>query len=1345
VSRVESQPVRQAPKTTAVEAEDYSRLVRIPIRQWTDQQLTGYREILFDVIRSESPPASQQKTLVQTIQIIDEERTRRNQESLIKGAMKVEKFEQFQKLSAFLSKDIKQNGFVASVALQVANDLLGKAHDIGVTIHSVQAARYKETPEVKLKNDATEAKYKQQQEKYYQEADKFLRFSIQNISSGRELLNARQNLEFLILNRMQKELRGVHGPDERIAKTKILDEVEKQIDQRAIELQLPKEQLKALDERKNYADYQRAILVGIPSLISEKGLPLALSLLGIEKLSQDSSKPKIVKAQDLFLKSDTRIRPQTFEKDRIATSPLSQKSIKDILQATNTISAERLQTAAEVLDTCARADLAAAQLGRDGYRERSAFLDREILSLIADSTRLRLRTGMEKVQSLSVDLNRSLGWYLRDSRDFQAVASFKKFVETAQKGEIEEVGLWSVAGAAAGAVTLAVVAGSNPIGWTALAAYVSTGMAVGNAVRVGVQLVNGRQQILNPGVTGYISSEETAVNAFGTAFDFLAAYGAVRASVNLVKFAPKLREAGKLMATLELTDEAATTLKTFCESQIGISLEGVSKSELKSELPQKLRQFFDSQADKLLQVGGVAADLSEMALMGITLGSGLYQVFLSDEVEKLPPDQKKAAREAFWSQMKKMGVLLASHSIVKMGVSKLQDNGLSSYLAPHELSPLPQINKVESLPEDVRQDLPKLVRNHQVETNGSAVIGAGAIDTLSSEGKFPIDLKRNPETNYRLDDPSWINNLSPIDAILTLSNLTGKSDIDLVGSSYNIPAVDALAARINNLSEGEIDILTNQILKLSPPERLDSIDQLSSLAYAQWIYTDNPPSKKIRQILTTIEKVESSKLDQYQARYGLQYTDPTSENGTIIDVNAAYYGTIAAQRPIVELSKTHSGGVADSDQLREWRKIVQEFQATQFQQKFQASQFDQISQDYVAVYNYNGIPQGVFSANERNPRFIAYSDIANNSKINPLGSVNSVGGLLLQRLHHPMLVKQAEADLNITFKSISLRSQVQLLRFLAENNTESFLRLQKVLLRHKASEYSILESFLAAGENKEFGNTILDLAEKLQPDDAAKVFKRYSQIVELVDGNESKIFARAGIIEPSPKQIQDTRRSLIRKANSLLESSLHEINEGGDPKSQTAKLTHLLARAEDEVLVTSALYKSIPPAQRADLTLSISAASELNSDEITLMQKIGRENSDSTYKSDPVYREWTKQSLGGAFTDPSCTYYVLRVKGQIVAFMRSTPTDDPGTLYIGSFNADKFHMDSGLGFDFFSQVVGKLGATHNLEAVAHRDVPALHRYLEEYGFKIVGFSNVGETPTSVYKIRREVGPLTVSK
>jgi hypothetical protein len=72
-------------------------------------------------------------------------------------------------------------------------------------------------------------------------------------------------------------------------------------------------------------------------------------------------------------------------------------------------------------------------------------------------------------------------------------------------------------------------------------------------------------------------------------------------------------------------------------------------------------------------------------------------------------------------------------------------------------------------------------------------------------------------------------------------------------------------------------------------------------------------------------------------------------------------------------------------------------------------------------------------------------------------------------------------------------------------------------------------------------------------------------------------------------------------------------------------------------------------------------------------------------------------------------------------------------------------MDSGLGFDFFSQVVGKLGATHNLEAVAHRDVPALHRYLEEYGFKIVGFSNVGETPTSVYKIRREVGPLTVSK
>ena len=54
MSRVESQPVRQAPKATAVEAEDYSRLVRIPLRQWTDQQLAGYREILSDVIRTES-------------------------------------------------------------------------------------------------------------------------------------------------------------------------------------------------------------------------------------------------------------------------------------------------------------------------------------------------------------------------------------------------------------------------------------------------------------------------------------------------------------------------------------------------------------------------------------------------------------------------------------------------------------------------------------------------------------------------------------------------------------------------------------------------------------------------------------------------------------------------------------------------------------------------------------------------------------------------------------------------------------------------------------------------------------------------------------------------------------------------------------------------------------------------------------------------------------------------------------------------------------------------------------------------------------------------------------------
>lgn len=137
-----------------------------------------------------------------------------------------------------------------------------------------------------------------------------------------------------------------------------------------------------------------------------------------------------------------------------------------------------------------------------------------------------------------------------------------------------------------------------------------------------------------------------------------------------------------------------------------------------------------------------------------------------------------------------------------------------------------------------------------------------------------------------------------------------------------------------------------------------------------------------------------------------------------------------------------------------------------------------------------------------------YSQIETDPDLNPfLGKGGEQLALLLQNLHNPTLRNFIEQDLNIELSTIPLRSQIHLLRFLAEQNQGEFNKLRNILQKKPTFKKEFLNSFLITAEDLRFGQTVIGLAETLSsyPEIGTKVFQTYDQYIAQVSEVAKKV------------------------------------------------------------------------------------------------------------------------------------------------------------------------------------------------------------------------------------------------
>ena len=350
-----------------------------------------------------------------------------------------------------------------------------------------------------------------------------------------------------------------------------------------------------------------------------------------------------------------------------------------------------------------------------------------------------------------------------------------------------------------------------------------------------------------------------------------------------------------------------------------------------------------------------------------------------------------------------------------------------------------------------------------------------------------------------------------------------------------------------------------------------------------------------------------------------------------------------------------------------------------------------------------------------------------NRSLNPFGKGQLADdALLLQRLHNPALKEKIETDLGITLSKIPLRSQIQFLRFMAEQAGDDFIRLASALKRHPDSATDIANAFLICAEDKAKGDTVLQLAETLSAKDAKVVFASYASLALEVEDPRQLI--ETNLQAPASLDPVKLTTKLLQRANSILEDTNKLLQSRSSPVYKD-EVIQRLERARAEVLLTGTTVKELYAQGTLSLSsiknteVSVVTASEITPVDKRLLSDINRENALKLYE--PEYAEAVQKSFEQALNDNSNTFYLLKIDGQVVSFLRSKPGENNSTLFLASFNTDDLAKRLDLGFRLFEQVLEITGKEHDLVALSHPETPALKRYIEYYGFEVVGNAPMG--------------------
>lgn len=392
-----------------------------------------------------------------------------------------------------------------------------------------------------------------------------------------------------------------------------------------------------------------------------------------------------------------------------------------------------------------------------------------------------------------------------------------------------------------------------------------------------------------------------------------------------------------------------------------------------------------------------------------------------------------------------------------------------------------------------------------------------------------------------------------------------------------------------------------------------------------------------------------------------------------------------------------------------------------------------IAKDAIGVFDHTLTPQQYGIAHFPRPAktlaFHEFSDIGSEKNLVPFEIASREEcHLLLQHLHRPSMRRAIENDLGISLNTISLRSQIHLLRFLAGEDRSVFERMRACIKDHPRLAAPFLESFLASAEDSKFGESILSIIERYPEETSARIFSAYQEVARASERVAEYAAASFGGTITGKSLVQHKmNQDLLRRGRDLLANFDADTSQ----KNRDHLVDQLKSVKADFLLFTS-LLKTVKDDETLDVSLQEIAGVSLesysggelsasDSEAMRILYENSYRNNTKEYKDDFI--DELISGFDEAVQSPKSTFYLLRYEGQIIAFRRF---DEIGKnhYYTASLNVDPVFSEKGVGVAFVEET-GKpysaKGAT--LECDMDLRQPLWERRIRE------GYLGVGYEPS----------------
>jgi hypothetical protein len=169
-----------------------------------------------------------------------------------------------------------------------------------------------------------------------------------------------------------------------------------------------------------------------------------------------------------------------------------------------------------------------------------------------------------------------------------------------------------------------------------------------------------------------------------------------------------------------------------------------------------------------------------------------------------------------------------------------------------------------------------------------------------------------------------------------------------------------------------------------------------------------------------------------------------------------------------------------------------------------------------------------------------------------------------------------ENEFGIELNQLNLREQIQFVNFISTKSVEEMEVIKNSIATSKDDDARIncLKSFLSLEFDKNNGEKILNIVEKLENEDAKKVFTKIAELGDLAQEKEEELSLK--VFKDSQKEIPENMRGeLLRRAHNIISRFSDELKSGELNKEKIEKLLAELEQSRIEIdLVASLLIAS---------------------------------------------------------------------------------------------------------------------------------------------------------------------------